>query len=161
MITQTRIAYLTVLVRDVDAAFKWYSEMLGFERREDFSLAPSERWLTMGLPGQPDFSIVLDCPSREVRGADLYAILAARIGKGSLLVLTTPDCRGVHRELIGRGVRFLSEPSEFPWGITALLEDLYGNGISLLQPIVPHDSLRSIAKMRDGTLKRVAYGQVA
>jgi len=109
MITLKRISHVTILVRDLDAALKWYSKMLGFERRQDFSLAPSERWLTIGLADQPDFSIVLECPGREVHGADLYALLAARIGKGSSLVLTTPDCRSAHRELVTRGVRFLSE----------------------------------------------------
>src|SRR5262249_50914558 len=114
-------------------ALKWYSQMLGFEKRREVSLAPSERWLVIGLPGQPDFSIVFECPSPEAHGADLHPVLAARIGKGSSLVLTTPDCRRAHRDLASRGVRFLSEPSEFPWGVMALFEDLYGNGITLFQ----------------------------
>jgi hypothetical protein len=111
--------------------------MLGFERREDFSLGPTERWLTIGPADQPDLSVVLERPSREAHGEDLYALLAARIGRGSSLVLTTPHCFATYRELVQRGVRFLNEPSEFPWGITAMFEDLYGNQITLLESVGP------------------------
>jgi predicted enzyme related to lactoylglutathione lyase len=134
MITLKRISHITLFVRDLDAAFKWYSELLGFEKRTDISLGPSERWLAMGLPDQPDLGIFLECPNIETHGANLYAALAERIGRGSALILTTPDCRDAHRQLASRGVRFLSQPTEFPWGTTAMFEDLYGNALVLFQP---------------------------
>lgn len=135
MIKFEQISYVTVFVRDSNIALNWYCEMLGFEKREDFSLGGPERWVTIGLPGQTDVSIALECPSFEIHGANLYPVLAARIGKGSPVVLTTADCRQAHSDLVSRGARFLSGPTDFPWGTAAVLEDLYGNPITLLQPI--------------------------
>jgi predicted enzyme related to lactoylglutathione lyase len=134
MPTLQRISYMMIIVRDLDTAFKWYADVLGFEKRTDISFGPSsERWVVMGLPDQPDFGIFLKCPKLETHGPDLYAFLTKRIGTASGMILTTPDCRDAHRELLNRGVRFLSEPSELPWGITATFEDLYGNTLVLFQ----------------------------
>src|SRR5262245_19672303 len=114
--------------------------MLGFDKRQKYfidevndgsrSVWPARLWRgsRMSEPGG-------HC-------ADLYAAMA-RIGKGSSMVLATLDCHGVHGELVSRGVRFLSEPSEFPWDITALLEHLHGNGITLFQSIRQADSVRN------------------
>jgi len=136
MTTLQRISSMILSVTDLDTAFKWYSQTRGFQKRTEVSFGPSpdERWLVVGLPDQPDFGIFLHCPKMEIHGPDLYAVMAQQIGKASGLVLTTPDCRGAHRELLGRGVRFLSEPAELPWGITATFEDLYGNTLVLFQP---------------------------
>jgi predicted enzyme related to lactoylglutathione lyase len=134
MITLDRISYVTLLVRDLDAALKWYTEELGFEVRADYSLAEAGRWALIGLSDQPDLSVALECPSIRVHGPDLYDTLRARIGKGTALVLTTSDCRSAHRELANRGVRVLSEPTELPWGTSMLLEDPDGNAIALLEP---------------------------
>jgi len=134
MTTVKQISYLKLLVRDLDAALMWYTEKLGFELRADYSMGQAGRWGVIGLRSQPDLSVALECPSMEVHGPDLYGALAARIGKGTALVLTTSDCRLAYRELVSRGVRVLSEPTGLPWGITMLIEDLDGNGITLLEP---------------------------
>jgi predicted enzyme related to lactoylglutathione lyase len=49
-------------------------------------------------------------------------------------VLTTDDCRRTHEELSGRGVVFLQEPAERPYGIEAVFRDDSGNRFSLTQP---------------------------
>jgi len=144
MITQLRISSIMLVVRDLDTAFKWYAEVLGFEKRTDVPFGPSseDRWLVMGLPDQPDFCMFLECPRIETHGPDLYAVMSQRIGRTNGLVLTTTDCAGAHRELLSRGVRFLSEPTELPWGITATFEDLYGNILILFQPLASLDGIK-------------------
>jgi predicted enzyme related to lactoylglutathione lyase len=49
-------------------------------------------------------------------------------------VLTTEDCHQTYKELSAKGVTFLSEPAERPYGIEAVLRDDSGNVISLVQP---------------------------
>jgi predicted enzyme related to lactoylglutathione lyase len=142
MTTLDRISYIKLLVRDLDAALKWYTEELGFEVRADYSLKEAGQWALIGLRDQPDLSVALECPDMRVHGPDLYSTLAARIGKGTALVLTTPDCRSAYRELVGRGVRVLSEPSDLPWGVSMLIEDPDGNGIALLEPAERPKGLR-------------------
>jgi predicted enzyme related to lactoylglutathione lyase len=48
-------------------------------------------------------------------------------------VMATDDCHRTYKELLAKGVTFLSEPAERPYGIEATLRDDSGNMISLTQ----------------------------
>ena len=50
-----------VWVHDQDEALAFYTEKLGLELREDVTVPEmgNFRWLTVGVPGQPDIAIVL------------------------------------------------------------------------------------------------------
>lgn len=48
--------------------------------------------------------------------------------------MSTDDCRQTYRELRAKGVTFLSEPAERPYGVEAMMRDDSGNMISLVQP---------------------------
>ena len=50
-------------------------------------------------------------------------------------VIETDDCRSAYEELQAKGVTFLQEPSERPYGIEALLRDDSGNWFSLTQRV--------------------------
>jgi predicted enzyme related to lactoylglutathione lyase len=62
------------------------------------------------------------------------AALADSVGHQHNWVFRTGDCHAVHAALSSRGVHFLNEPAEAPWGCQAIIEDLYGNHIVLLGP---------------------------
>ena len=49
------LSYVNVWVHDQDEALAFYTEKLGFELREDVTVAElgNFRWLTVGVPGQP------------------------------------------------------------------------------------------------------------
>lgn len=49
-------------------------------------------------------------------------------------VMQTDDCHRTRRELLAKGVTFLSEPTARPYGIEATLRDDSGNMMSLVQP---------------------------
>jgi hypothetical protein len=49
-------------------------------------------------------------------------------------VLYSTDCQSDYGQLVERGVTFVSPPTEQPYGLEAVLIDLYGNSYSLLQP---------------------------
>ena len=57
-------------------------------------------------------------------------VSAGALGRG---VLATEDCRRSYEELKARGVTFLREPKEMPYGIEAVLRDDSGNFFSLTQ----------------------------
>jgi len=61
--------------------------------------------------------------------------LRAIINKGVLGagVFDTNDCQKTYEELKGRGVEFLSPPSDRPYGIEAVFKDNSGNWFSLTQ----------------------------
>jgi predicted enzyme related to lactoylglutathione lyase len=49
-------------------------------------------------------------------------------------VFETADCQKTFEELSAKGVTFLQEPAERPYGIEALCRDDSGNWFSLTQP---------------------------
>ena len=59
------------------------------------------------------------------------------VAKGSLGagVLETPDCEAAYRELRGKGVTFIQEPTERFYGIEATFRDNSGNWFSLTQRV--------------------------
>jgi predicted enzyme related to lactoylglutathione lyase len=65
--------------------------------------------------------------------------LRAMIAKGAMGtgVMATDDCRATHRELAARGVQFLQEPTDRPYGIEATFRDNSGNWFSLTQALRP------------------------
>jgi predicted enzyme related to lactoylglutathione lyase len=49
-------------------------------------------------------------------------------------VFNTDDCRATYDELKSKGVQFVAEPAERPYGIEAVFRDNSGNWFSLTQP---------------------------
>jgi hypothetical protein len=50
------------------------------------------------------------------------------------LGLATTDCYQTHKELVAKGVEFVQEPTERPYGVEAVLRDNSGNWLVLVQP---------------------------
>lgn len=137
-----KIAKTTVTVLDQDRAKEFYTEKLGFELRFDVTMGEEFegggegfRWLTVGPPDQPDVEIILADPrmGHDEETARQIRELVAKGGLGTG-VMTTDDCRKTYEELSARGVTFLSEPAERPYGIEAVFRDDSGNWFSLTQP---------------------------
>lgn len=137
-----KVAKMGVWVLDQDRAKKFYTETLGFEERFDVSMGAEFegcgegfRWLTVGPPNQPDVELILADP-RMGNDEETAQQIRELVGKGVLGsgVMTTEDCRKTYEELSAKGVTFLSEPAERPYGIEAVFRDDSGNWFSLTQP---------------------------
>ena len=50
------------------------------------------------------------------------------------LGLSVDDCRATYEELRAKGVEFLQEPADRPYGIEALIRDNSGNWLVLVEP---------------------------
>jgi predicted enzyme related to lactoylglutathione lyase len=129
-----RVSHATVFVLDQDSAKAFYTEKLGFEARQDVSM-DGFRWLTVGPKGQPDLELILASIAPPMFDPDTAAQVRALVAKGVLGpgVLHTDDCRATHQELSAKGVTFVQEPAERPYGIEAILRDDSGNWFSLTQ----------------------------
>jgi catechol 2,3-dioxygenase-like lactoylglutathione lyase family enzyme len=127
-----RIGHVTVIVRDQEEALRFYTDKLGMEKREDERMGEF-RWLTVAPPGGGT-AIVLQKPGAPFQTPDEAAELLARVGQGTTWVVETDDCRKDHAAMAGKGVVFREPPSDMPWGVSAVFEDLYGNKYNLLQP---------------------------
>ncbi|HEY3062781.1 MAG TPA: VOC family protein [Chloroflexota bacterium] len=129
-----RLSHVNVFVLDQDRAKDFYTNKLDFEVRSDAEL-DGMRWLTVGPKGQPDLNILLARPAPPMFSEEDAALLTSLIAKGSMAggVIETDDCRATYEQLKARGVTFLQEPAERPYGIEALLRDDSGNWFSLTQ----------------------------
>jgi catechol 2,3-dioxygenase-like lactoylglutathione lyase family enzyme len=131
----TGMSHVTVWVLDQDRALKFYTEKLGFELTTDADMGGGARWLTVANPKQPGLNIVLASPSPPMLSEDDARTIQALVAKGALGagVMRTNDVHGTYAELKGKGVDFIQEPAERPYGIEALFRDDSGNWFSLTQ----------------------------
>ena len=133
-----KIANAHIWVHDQDEALAFYTEKLGMEIRADVTLPEMGdfRWLTVGLPGQDDPSIVLMAiPGPPVMDSETAQQVKTLMGKGfaGTIFLTTDDCQASYEELTRRGVDFTEQPEERPYGIDSAFRDPSGNHIRLTQ----------------------------
>jgi catechol 2,3-dioxygenase-like lactoylglutathione lyase family enzyme len=137
----TRMSHTSVFVLDQDSAKAFYTEKLGLEVRFDFTMGEEFegagagfRWLTVGPKDQPDLQIILSSCDMG-RSPEAAAQLRELVAEGSMGigVMITDDCQRTYSELLAKGVTFLAEPAERPYGIEATLRDS-GNMMSLVQP---------------------------
>jgi uncharacterized glyoxalase superfamily protein PhnB len=132
------LANTQLWVHDQDVALAFYTRKLGFEVRADVTLAEMGgfRWLTVGPANQPDIAIALMAipgpPMMDAETAEQVRSLMSR-GFAGTVFLTTDDCRAAFRELVDRGVEFVEEPEERPYGIDSGFRDPSGNHIRLTQ----------------------------
>jgi predicted enzyme related to lactoylglutathione lyase len=126
---------MAVYVLDQQSAYDFYVNKLGFDVRTDARMGDF-RWLTVGPKGQPDLEITL----MEVKPGPMLdearsSALRDLIQKGTFGfgVFETADVRKTYEELKARGVQFIQEPTERPYGIEALMKDDSGNWFSLSQ----------------------------
>jgi catechol 2,3-dioxygenase-like lactoylglutathione lyase family enzyme len=130
-----RISHVGVWVTDQDEALTFYTETLGFEVRTDASMDNGFRWLTVGPKEQPDLEIILAVPGPPMLDEESAAHMKALLSKGVLSggVLRTDDMHATFKDLSAKGVQFLQEPVERPYGIEAVFRDNSGNWFSLGQ----------------------------
>ncbi len=124
-----KLTHAPIVVRSQDEALKFYTDMLGFEKRADYQLPGHPRWLTVA-PKSDEVELIL------VEGT--YSIdprPSPDADNGNHHVFVTDDCRRDFEALKARGVRFKHDaPIEATYGITAYFTDPDGNHLSLLQP---------------------------
>jgi predicted enzyme related to lactoylglutathione lyase len=135
-----QLTNVQVWVNDQDEALAFYTDKLGLEVRQDVTVPEmgNFRWLSVGVPDQPDVAITLMAvpgpPVFEQETRDQIMALMSK-GAASGLFFNTDDCRASYEELKGRGVEFQQEPTEQPYGIDAGFRDPSGNQMRMVQEV--------------------------
>jgi predicted enzyme related to lactoylglutathione lyase len=93
------------------------------------------RWLTVGVPGQDDVAFVINVPGPPVMDGETAKQLSDLVAKGIAggFHFSTDDCRATYDELRRRGVEFVEEPTERPYGIDAAFRDPSGHTFRIVQ----------------------------
>ena len=120
-----QIFYTSVLVSDQDKALDFYTNVLGLEKRVENPTPDGPRFLTVGIEGD-DFQLVL-WPGTPGEAEPAMGRPPASV------TIATDDCRGTVEQLKARGVEFVSDVLEFPWGYVAQFRDPDGNLLQIRQ----------------------------
>ena len=126
-----QLKFISVMVADQDAALRFYTEVLGFQKMADIPMG-EYRWLTVTSPdGLAGVELVLEPmafpPSRDYQRALFEAGIPAT-------ALITKDIASEFAALASRGVKFRGEPRAMGPIKAVLFEDSCGNLINLVEP---------------------------
>ena len=125
-----KIKLTSVYVDNLDKALRFYTEVLGFVKKADFSNGPF-RWLTVASPEEPD-------------GTELQLALndnpAAKAYQQALFQQSQPasmfyndDVKSDYERIKARGAEFTKPPTEVTGSTIATLNDTCGNLIQITQ----------------------------
>ena len=127
---------LALLVDDYDEAIAWYTRALRFVLVEDTDMGHGKRWVLLAPPGSKETRLLL----AKAKGDEQTSRVGNQTGGRVFLFLYTDDFWRDFRSYQAKGVVFVREPKEEPYGTVAVFKDLYGNLWDLLQPKLPTDA---------------------
>jgi predicted enzyme related to lactoylglutathione lyase len=132
------ISVAQLWVHDQDEAHDFYTKKVGFETRTDVTVPElgDFRWLVVGPVGQPDIGIVLMAiPGEPVMDSQTADDVRNLMGKGfaGTVFLRTDDIQASYEDLKSRGVEFVEEPTQYPYGMDSAFRDPSGNNLRLAQ----------------------------
>lgn len=128
------LACIALVVRDYDEAIAWYCRNLGFDLIEDTRLSDTKRWVLIAPPGSPQTRLLL----ARAATPEQEAFIGRQSGGRVFLFLHTDDFWRDYRAYLTRGIHFVREPKEEPYGTVAVFEDLYGNLWDLIESRTRH-----------------------
>jgi catechol 2,3-dioxygenase-like lactoylglutathione lyase family enzyme len=129
---QQSLAHIALVVADYDEAIAFYRDTLGFTLiADEYQAEQDKRWVLVAPPGAPPdgCSVLLARASTP----DQARFVGDQAGGRVFLFLSTDDFWRDYRAYQQRGVTFLREPLEAPYGTVAVFADLYGNKWDLVQ----------------------------
>jgi catechol 2,3-dioxygenase-like lactoylglutathione lyase family enzyme len=125
-----RIHLSSIPVNDQDEALRFYTDVLGFEKKAEVPLG-EHRWLTVVSPEEPDGTeLVLEPDSHPAVKPFKAALLSDGIPFTSFAVT---DITAEFQRLQALGVRFTQEPVAMGPVTTAVFDDTCGNLIQIAQ----------------------------
>ena len=124
------IASVTLLVDAYDTAITYFTETLGFALTTDDPRENGDRWVVV-TPSGGGAAIRLSA-ARDQRQRDA---IGAQAGGRVLIVLMTDDLKRDVTAYRARGVTFLEEPRQEPYGVVAVFADRWGNRWDLIEPL--------------------------
>jgi catechol 2,3-dioxygenase-like lactoylglutathione lyase family enzyme len=125
-----RIYLTSVLVDDQAKALRFYTDVLGFQKKHDLPLGGA-RWLTLVSPDDPQGTeLLLEPDGHPAAGPFKAALVADGIPATCFAV---DDVQAEFQRLSGLGVRFTQEPLEMGGVTTAVFDDTCGNLIQIAE----------------------------
>ena len=125
-----RIKLTSVYVNDQDKALRFYTEVLGFARKADFSNGPY-RWLTVVSPEEPDGTELQLALNNNPVAKEYQQTIFQQSQPAAMFY--TDDVKGDYERIKARGAEFTMPPTGVTASTIAVLNDTCGNLIQLTQ----------------------------
>jgi predicted enzyme related to lactoylglutathione lyase len=125
-----KIKVTSIYVDDQSKALRFYTEVLGFSKKTDFSQGPF-RWLTIASAEEPD-GTELQLALNDNPAAKAYQQAMHQQGQPAMMFYTD-DVNGDYERIKGRGAEFTMPPTAVTGSTIAKLNDTCGNLIQLTQ----------------------------
>ncbi len=125
-----KIKHVTVYVDDQERALRFYTEVLGFIKKADFTNGPY-RWLTVASADEPEgaelqLALSDDPPAKAYQQALFQQ-------NQSAVMFSTDDVKADYERIKARGGEFAMSPTEVTGATIARLSDTCGNFIQITQ----------------------------
>jgi predicted enzyme related to lactoylglutathione lyase len=125
-----KIKLTSVYVDDQEKALRFYTDVLGFVKKADFSQGPF-RWLTVASPEDPD-GTELQLALNEKPAAKAYQQAMFQQSQPAAMFFTD-DVQADYERMKARGAEFTVPPTDVTASRIAMLNDTCGNLIQVTQ----------------------------
>jgi predicted enzyme related to lactoylglutathione lyase len=125
-----KIKITSVFVDDQEKALRFYTEVLGFVKKTDFSQGPY-RWLTVASAEEPN-GTELQLALNNNPAAKTYQEALFQQGQPAAMFFTD-DIKGDYERIKAQGAEFTKPPTDVTGSTIAMVNDTCGNFIQLTQ----------------------------
>src|SRR5690348_15662111 len=125
-----KIKVTSLYVDDQDKALRFYTEVLGFAKKNDFSNGPY-RWLTVASTEEPE-GTELQLALNDNPAAKAYQQALFQQSQPAAMYFTD-DVKADFERIKARGAEFTMPPTEVTGSTIAMLNDTCGNLIQITQ----------------------------
>jgi predicted enzyme related to lactoylglutathione lyase len=127
-----KIKLTSVSIDDYDKALKFYTEVMGFQKKRDMPLGEGARWITVVSPSEPDGTELLLEPNAGYPA--MKALKEALVKDGiPFTAFEVDDIQEEYERIRNLGVEFTMEPTNMGQATAAVLDDTCGNLIQIYQ----------------------------
>jgi predicted enzyme related to lactoylglutathione lyase len=125
-----KIKLTSVYVDDQEKALRFYTDVLGFIKKADFSNGPF-RWLTVASADEPE-GTELQLARNDNPAAKAYQQALFQQGQPAVMFFTD-DIKGDYERIKARGGDFKMPPTDVTGSTIAQLKDTCGNLVQITQ----------------------------
>jgi predicted enzyme related to lactoylglutathione lyase len=125
-----QIKLATIYVDDQDKALRFYTDVLGFAKKDDVTNGPF-RWLTVTAPGDTNGTALQLAPNGDPAAKTYQQAMFAQGAPAAMFF--TDDIKADYARIKGHGAEFTMPPTDIGYATIAKLNDTCGNLLQITQ----------------------------
>ncbi|PWN06024.1 VOC family protein [Rhodohalobacter mucosus] len=130
-----KIKVVGIPVQDQERALTFYTEKLGFVKKQDIPLGEGNRWLTVVSAEEPDGpELLLEPAPNHFEPAKVYQNAVKEAGM-PYTQFRVDDVQKEYERLSGNGVEFSMKPTDMGTSKVAIFDDTCGNNMMIVEMV--------------------------